>query len=325
MSVQAETSTPSSSGFLEVNDGHRLYWEEFGTPNGVPALHLHGGPGGTLGSSGYRQRWDLNRTRLIGFEQRGCGRSSPSAADPCVPKSQFSTQKFIEDIEALRVSLGIDRWIINGVSWGTTLALAYAQAHPQRVVGLVLFAVTTTSRREVQWITESMGAIYPEAWHRLSSFAQQHAPAYDAGRIRLVEAYADMLWSPDLQLRDKASHEWALWEDTHISLGSGEVKRDPRWEDTTFRHTMTRLTTLFWARDGFCDPPILENLDRLQNLPAIFIHGRSDVSSPTSTAWKLHVDWPGSELHVVDADGHGGAEMVELWTNANLKMINHAS
>ncbi len=209
---------PREQGFLPVSDGHRLYWEEFGSPDGIPALHLHGGPGGTLGNSGYRQRWDLPRTRLIGFEQRGCGRSTPSAADLGVPSDHFTTQKMIQDIEALRIARGVDKWILNGVSWGSTLALAYAQAHPERVHGLVLFAVTTTSREEVRWITETVGAIFPEAWERLDKFARDHVPEYESGAESLIDSYARLLANSDPGLRDAASLEWALWEDTHISL-----------------------------------------------------------------------------------------------------------
>ncbi|WP_349931692.1 alpha/beta fold hydrolase [Glutamicibacter mishrai] len=316
---------PREQGFLPVSDGHRLYWEEFGSPDGIPALHLHGGPGGTLGNSGYRQRWDLPRTRLIGFEQRGCGRSTPSAADLGVPSDHFTTQKMIQDIEALRIARGVDKWILNGVSWGSTLALAYAQAHPERVHGLVLFAVTTTSREEVRWITETVGAIFPEAWERLDKFARDHVPEYESGSESLIDSYARLLANSDPGLRDAASLEWALWEDTHISLGSESVIRDPRWNDQDFRHSMNRLTTHFWSNAGFCDPPILQQIDRVKHLPAIFIHGRHDVSSPVATVWKLHRAWSGSQLQICENDAHGGATMVERWTAANSTMLGLAS
>lgn len=318
-------SIPTHHGLMPTDDGHQLYWEEFGRSDGIPALHLHGGPGGTLGASGYRNRWDLSRTRLIGFEQRGCGRSLPSAADANVEMESFTTQRLIADIETLRIELGIEKWILNGVSWGSTLALAYAQAHPERVIGMVLFAVTTTSREEVQWITEFVGALFPEAWNRLAGFASRHVPAYAAGELRLLEAYARLLSSNDLELRDAASHEWALWEDTHISLGSEQVVRDPRWQERSFRHSMTRLTTHFWAHDGFCQPPILENMAKIQHLPAVLIHGRADVSGPARTAWELHQLWPASSLVICEKDGHGGAGMVDHWTSANAKMLDLAS
>lgn len=318
-------SNPIHHGLMPTDDGHQLYWEEFGRRDGIPALHLHGGPGGTLGASGYRNRWDLSRTRLIGFEQRGCGRSLPSAADANVEMESFTTPRLIADIETLRIGLGIEKWILNGVSWGSTLALAYAQAHPERVIGIVLFAVTTTSREEVQWITETVGALFPEAWDRLAGFASRHVPAYASGELRLVEAYAQLLSSSDLELREAASREWALWEDTHISLGSEQVVRDPRWEERSFRHSMTRMTTHFWAHDGFCQPPILENMAKIQHLPAVLIHGRADVSGPARTAWKLHQLWPASSLVICEKDGHGGADMVDHWTSANAKMLDLAS
>jgi len=325
MNSKGQLGSPREHGLLTVGEGHSLYWEEFGSPLGIPALHLHGGPGGTLGNSGYRNRWDLLRTRLIGFEQRGCGRSTPSAADISVPADQFTMQKLIEDIEALRVARGIDKWILNGVSWGSTLALAYAQTHPERVLGLVLFDVTTTSREEVQWITESIKVIFPEAWERLSNFALANVPSYKSRQVALVDAYAQMLSSTDTQLREAASIEWDLWEDTHISLGSESVIRDPRWSNDEFRYSMTRLTTHFWSHHGFCQPPILSRIDRINHLPAIFIHGRNDVSSPTATAWKLHQAWPGSELMISESDAHGGPTMVERWTKANASMLDLAS
>ncbi|MEG2423964.1 alpha/beta fold hydrolase [Glutamicibacter sp.] len=325
MTDSSPGNIPAQQGLMPTDDGHQLYWEEFGSPGGIPALHLHGGPGGTLGASGYRNRWDLSRTRLIGFEQRGCGRSLPSAAAADTDIGEFTTQRLIADIETLRVGLGIEKWIINGVSWGSTLALAYAQAHPERVVGMVLFAVTTTSREEVQWITETVGALFPEAWDRFSRFASSRIPAYAAGELRLVEAYAQLLGSTDLELRDAASREWALWEDTHISLGSEKVIRDPRWHDRRFRHSMSRLTTHFWAHNGFCKPPIIENMAGIRNLPAVLIHGRADVSGPSMTAWKLHQLWPASSLVICETDGHGGAEMVDHWTSANANMLDLAS
>lgn len=325
MTSPAPQNADALHGLLPVAGGHHVYWEESGVPDGIPALHLHGGPGSTLGAGGYRNRWDLARTRLIGLEQRGCGRSIPSAADAETSIHSFTTQQLIADIEELRISLGIEKWILNGISSGSTLALAYAQAHPQRVIGMVLFAVTSTSREEVTWITETVGAIFPEAWDRLAGFAREHAPGHAAGSLRLVEAYAQLLNSDDLSLRDAASQQWALWEDTHISLGSEQVIRDPRWQDQRLRHSLTRLTTHFWAHDGFCDPPLFENMAGIAHLPAVLIHGRSDISGPVRTAWRLHQALPNSELVICENDGHGGQSMVEHWNSANSKMLDLAS
>ncbi|MFT4218190.1 MAG: alpha/beta fold hydrolase [Micropruina sp.] len=164
---------PVAHGMLEVTGGQQIYWEEWGSSAGVPALYLDGGPGGAPGTGGYRHRFDLRRTRVIGFDQRGCGRSRPHASDPATSLDGNTTPHLIADIEALRTARGVDRWIVNGASWGSTLALAYAQAHPERVIGIVLFAVTTTSREEVDWITEGVGAIFPEAWDRFAGYAER--------------------------------------------------------------------------------------------------------------------------------------------------------
>lgn len=310
---------------LDVGAGQEIYWEEWGAPDGVPALYVHGGPGGGLGKSAYRQRFDLERTRVVGFEQRGCGRSLPHASEMSTSLAPHTTGHLVADIERLRVHLGIDGWVLNGVSWGTTLALAYAQTHPARVRGLVLVAVTTTSRSEVDWITEGVGAVYPEAWDRLAGHAERSTVGYVRGRGRLVEAYARLMASPDHDVRDAASREWALWEDTHVSVGAGGFQRDPRWRDERFRTAFVRLTTHYWAHDGFCDPPLLDRVDLLRDVPGILIHGRRDISSPLETAWRLHRRWPGSELLVDEGEGHGGPRSSEQWRTANERLLARLS
>lgn len=310
-------SSPVAHGLLPVGDGHRVYWEEWGRGDGVPALYLHGGPGGGLGTSAYRQRFDLDRMRVVGLEQRGCGRSTPHASDPSAPVTHQTTAHLVEDVERLREHLGVEAWVVDGVSWGSTLALAYAQAHPERVLGVVLYAVTTTSRREVVWVTEGVGAIFPEAWDRFAAHAESAGIGYRRGQARLVEAYATLLASPDPAVRDAASWEWARWEDTHVSIGAGGVRNDPRWRDHRFRHAFVRLTTHYWAHDGFCDPPLLDRMDLLSGIPGLLIHGRRDISSPAVVAWELHRRWPGSELVVDEGDGHGGVSMVQRWRAAN--------
>lgn len=316
---------PRASGMLAAGDGQRVYWEEWGSSNGVPALHVHGGPGGGLGSSQYRHRFDVARARVVGFEQRGCGRSTPHASDGSTSLRTNTTAHLINDIELLREQRGIDAWIVNGVSWGATLALAYAQAHPERVRGLVLCAVTTTSRREVDWVTEGVGAVFPEAWDRFASHAEWSGIGYIRGEGRLVEAYARLIESPDSGVRDAASREWALWEDTHISIGTGGFQRDKRWDDAGFRRAFLRLTAHYWSHDGFCEPPILARTDRLEGIPGILIHGRRDISSPVVTAWQLHRSWPGSRLIVDEGDGHGGASMTEQWRAANERLVAQVS
>ena len=302
---------------LNVGAGNEIYWEEWGSADGVPAVYLHGGPGAGLGAGRYRDRFDLTQTRVVGFEQRGCGRSTHHVADPSVSLTDHTTTHLVGDLERLREHLGIEAWIVNGVSWGSTLALAYSQAHPDRVLGIVLFAVTTTSRREVDWITEGVGTVFPEAWGRFAAHAEDAGVGYRRGHGRLVEAYARLMESVDPVVREAASQEWALWEDTHISIGAGGFRRDPRWEDDRFRHAFSRLTVHYWAHDGFCDPPILDQMERLRDIPGVLIHGRRDISSPLETAWELHRRWPGSTLMINEGDGHGGPSMAKRWRDAN--------
>lgn len=261
--------------------------------------------------------------RLIGFEQRGCGRSIPHLSDPHVSLAANDTGHLISDIEALREHLCVDEWIVNGVSWGATLALAYAQSHPHRVLGMVLYAVTTTSRTEVDWLTEGMGAIFPEAWNRFVTHAEQAGIGYLRGQGRLVEAYARLMESPNPGTRDAASRQWATWEDTHVSIGIGGFKPNPRWDDSKFRHAFTRLTTHYWSHDGFCDPPLLQRMDRLEGIPATLVHGRRDISSPAIIPWRLHQAWPGSVLVIDEGDGHGGTCMNDRWRRANHDLVLH--
>jgi proline iminopeptidase len=305
-----------ASGLLAVGYGHEIYWEESGNPDGIPAVYLHGGPGGDLGDGGYRRRFDPARFRIIGLDQRGCGRSTPHATAPNYDLNQNTTPHLIDDIERIREHLDVDQWLANGVSWGSTLALAYAQAHPERVLGIVLMAVGTTNRFGVDWITETVGAIYPEAWDRLATHAEQAGIGYRRGNGRLVEAYAQLMRHEDPAIRDAASRAWVEWEDHHISIGTGGVQRGTDWENDEFRQVFATLVTHYWAHDGFLAPPILERMNRLHDIPATLIHGRRDVSAPSVVAWQLHHAWPGSELVIVEDEGHGGTAMVQAWHSA---------
>jgi proline iminopeptidase len=311
----------SASGLLDVGGGQRVYWEESGSATGIPALYLHGGPGGTLGSGSYRERFDPARFRIIGLDQRGCGRSLPLATAPGYDLGTNTTPQLIEDLEALRVHLGVERWLVSGVSWGSTLAIAYAQAHPARVLGVVAMAVTTTDRFQVDWITETVGAIFPEAWDRLATHAERAGIGYRRGEGRLVEAYATLLAHEDPAVREGASRAWVDWEDHHVSIGEGGVHPNPHFADEEFRHVFATLVTHYWAHDAFLAPPLLERMDRLAGIPATLIHGRLDVSGPTVVPWRLHQSWPGSELVVIEGEGHGGPAMVEAWSDANSRQV----
>lgn len=315
-----EKTSLAASGLLSMSDGQGVYWEESGVPGGIPLLYLHGGPGGTLAQRSYVTKADPDRFWVVGLEQRGCGRSVPLASDPRHDLGANTTARLIADIEELRGHLGVDQWVLNGVSWGSTLAIAYAQAHPERVRAVVLMAVTTTSRWEVEWITETVGAIYPEEWERFVLHAEQAGLGYARGQARLVEAYRELMQHPDPAVRDEASLAWARWEDTHIAIGAGRFRRDPRWQDEEFRHNFVTLVTHYWAQDGFCDPPLLERMEQLGGIPAVLIHGRLDVSAPLQTAWKVQRRWPGSRLVVGEGEGHGGSTMVERWLQANDEM-----
>ncbi|ASK66709.1 alpha/beta hydrolase [Brachybacterium avium] len=328
-------SATTAEGRLPVGDGHEIFWEESGIAGGVPTLYLHGGPGGRL-TPGYRRQSPAGRARIISLSQRGAGRSVPGAGAPgAVDLSTHTTAHLVADLERLREHRGIESWVVQGVSWGSTLALAYAQAHPERVLGVVLFAVTSTSRREVDWITEGVGALYPEAWDEFASVAEAHAGFdrhdHSPQRLRLVEAYRRMLTGPAGALVDHAARAWMTWEDAHIGIGGGgPAQSHAAHEDqpvSEYERGFARLVSHYWAHDGFVadwardwgaapGAGLLGGMPRLDGIPGVLIHGRRDVSGPALTAWELHRAWPGSELVLVEEEGHGGPRMVDAWRDA---------
>ncbi len=290
---------PYATGLLDVGDGHRVHWECCGRPDGRPALQLHGGPGAGC-TPGGRRFFDPDAYRIVLMDQRGCGRSTPLASDADADLSTNTTPHLVRDIERLREHLGVERWTILGVSWGTTLALAYALAHPERVDALVLGLVTTTSRREVDWITEGVGRIFPREWERFAGAV----PARHR-RPRVVDAYAQWLFDPDPAECDRAARAWCAWEDTHVSLSPGHAPY-PKFEDAAFRLGFARLVTHYWRHSAFLgDEGILQEAHRLAGIPGVLIHGVWDVSGPLETAWWLSKRWPGSRLVVLDQAGHG--------------------
>lgn len=303
---------PFATGYLPVGDGNEIYWEISGNPKGKPALYLHGGPGGGI-SSGYRRRFDPKSFLIVSFEQRGCGRSRPRVTDVGIDLMTNTTQALISDIEKLRIHLNVDKWLLLGISWGTTLALAYAQAYPERVYAIVLAAVTTTTSVEVEWVTEGMGRIFPREWDQFT------AAVHPEHNERVIDAYYRKITSPDLKVREDASRSWCAWEDVHVSLDP-LYKLNPRFQDLEFSLPFSILTIHYWKHSAFLEHSgILENINRISHLPCVLIHGRLDISSPLETAWKLHNAWPGSEFKVIQGEGHGGVLMSKEITTAITK------
>lgn len=296
---------PYAAGLLPVGEGQSVYWETSGNPRGKPAVFLHGGPGGGMGA-GYRRRFDPQRYLIVGFEQRGCGRSVPLATDPAHRLGLNTTAGLIADMEILREHLGIGRWLLHGVSWGTALALAYAQAHPERVSELVLMAVAPTDARYVTWITETVGLLFPREWE---AFVQ--AGGVQPGQ-RVVDAYFERLTDPDPAVRRAAAEAWCRWEDTHITLDPGFQPGHTLSSDSPeFRQNFATLVAHYWRRAGFWPGgSALAGMARVAHLPAVLIHGRYDVSGPAGFAWELHRAWPGSDFVLVADEGHGGPRMV---------------
>jgi proline iminopeptidase len=235
------------------------------------------------------------------FDQRGCGRSRPLAGDRDADLSTNTTAHLVRDIERLREHLGIDRWVVVGGSWGVTLGLVYAQRHPERVIAMVLGAITTGRRRETDWITRDMGRVFPREWEQFAGAV----PAAERGGD-LSAAYARLLADPDPQVCAQVARQWCAWEDTHMSLTPG---RTPHLSsaDPDFQLTFARLVTHYWSQGCFLEEgEVLAHVHRLAGVPAVLIHGRYDISSPLDTAWGLHRAWPNSKLVVLDDAGHGG-------------------
>jgi proline iminopeptidase len=296
---------PFESGVLEVGGGHRVYWERVGNPRGKPAVVLHGGPGSGA-QPWWRTYFDPDRYSVTLFDQRGCGRSRPLAADPDIDLGTITTQHLIGDIEALRELHGADRWLVFGGSWGSTLGLAYAVEHPARVSELVLWGVTTTTQHEVDWMTWSMGEIYPEAFAELLSLV----PDLKRGD-NLPAAYEHLLMSPDADLRDRAAGSWCAWEERLATL-SGPSKPSARYADPSFRLGFARLVTHFFGHHAFLPPDgISGRIGNITDIPAVFVRGRLDIGSPLGVVWRLAQQLPQATLHVVEAEDHGGADTTD--------------
>jgi proline iminopeptidase len=293
---------PYDSGLLDTGDGHHVYWEVCGNPDGKPAVVLHGGPGSGA-TPWWRRFFDPARYRVVLLDQRGCGRSEPNACDDRRALEDNTTAHLVADLERLRTQLGIDRWLVFGASWGSTLGLAYAVEHPERVSELVLWAVVTTRARDVHWLTHVMGEVYPEEFDRLRSVLD---PGEWDGNI--PAAINALLLSDDPEVCDRAAIAWCAWEDRLATL-SGAVQQHPRSADPRLRLGFARLVTHYFGHQAFLDDDaILGRLDRLQGVPTYLLRGRLDIASPLRSAYDVARRIPGATLDVVEADAHGAGD-----------------
>ncbi len=285
-------------GRLRVSDLHELYFEESGNPNGKAALFLHGGPGAGTEPK-HRRFFDPAAYRIVLFDQRGCGKSTPFAS-----LDENSTWDLVADIEKLRVHLGIDTWLVFGGSWGSALALAYAETHPDRVSALVLRGIFLLRKQEIDWFYQrGAGAIFPDAWD------EYLAPIPEAERGDLVQAYHRRLTSDDAAIRQEAARAWAVWEGKTSNL-----LPSPEWIAKTggddFSLAFARIECHYFVNDGFFGQGrgLLENVAKIRHLPGVIVQGRYDVVCPMETAWALHRAWPEADFRIAADSGHSATE-----------------
>jgi proline iminopeptidase len=290
--------TAYARGRLQVSPLHELYFEQYGNPNGKPALFVHGGPGG--GSTPAQARfWDPKHYRIVLFDQRGCGKSTPHA---CLEDN--TTQHLVADIEALRTHLGLEQWQVFGGSWGSTLALAYAQAHPERVTELVLRGIFLLREREISWFyQEGASRIFPEA------FADYLVPIPPAERGDLLHAYHRRLTSEDSQIRLEAAKAWSIWEAVTSTLRvSPEMRASMSRDD--FALAFARIESHYFVNKGFFEreTQLLDDAHRIRHIPGVIVQGRYDIICPLESAWALHCAWPEAKFVVAQTAGHSAFE-----------------
>ena len=295
---------PFATGRHDVGDGHVLYYEQVGNPVGTPIVFLHGGPG-SGSTPGDRRNFDLGRHHAVLFDQRAAGRSTPHASDEGVHWASIDMDHHVADIEQLREHLGIERWIVFGISWGSVLGATYAERHPDRVSAVVLAAVSTGTFADIEWLTVDAGRFFPAEWHEFRDHVPDHLR-----EMRLVDAYNSLLMDPDPPVRTAAALAWCRWEDAHVTTTPGATTNS-RYDDARFRLGFARQVTHCWRNNSWLAPDeIVGRAARLADVPGWLIHGRLDVSSPLDGPWRIHQAWPGSELIIVDGEGHGGATMM---------------
>ncbi|MEV8192285.1 prolyl aminopeptidase [Rhodococcus pyridinivorans] len=293
---------PHETGMLDVGDGQQLYWEVSGNPQGKPVVFLHGGPGGGTAPL-HRRFFDPGAYRIVLFDQRGCGRSQPHVADGA-DLSVNTTDHLVADIERLRTFLGVDRWMVFGGSWGSTLALAYAQRHPEHVTELVLRGIFLLRRSEIDWYYNGgAGQLFPEAWEGFC------APLAAAGRgEHPVDVYHRLLHSTDPDVALDAAIAWSTWEGATSSL-LPNPDRVAETAEPRFALAFARIENHYFHHRGFFDEgALLRDAHLLRNIPGVIVQGRYDVVCPARSAHDLHEAWPFSRLHIVDDAGHAATE-----------------
>ncbi len=288
---------PYASGHLDVGDGHVIYWERVGTPGAKPAVFLHGGPGGGISPS-HRRAFDPDLYDVMLFDQRGCGRSTPHAE-----LNANTTWHLVADIERLRVMAGVEKWLVFGGSWGSTLALAYAEKHPDRVSELVLRGIYTLTRAELDWYYQfGVSEMFPDKWERFVK------PIPPEERHEMMLAYNKRLTHEDKAVRLEAAKAWAIWEGETITL-LPEPATSERFEEAEFAHAFARIENHFFVNAGWMDEgQLVRDAHRLKDIPGVIVHGRYDMPCPAKYAWALHKAWPKADFHLIEGAGHSFSE-----------------
>jgi proline iminopeptidase len=284
---------PYAHGWLDVDSGHRVYWERVGTPGAMPAVMLHGGPGAGC-SPEHRRLFDPARYDALLFDQRGCGRSTPAAS-----LDANTTWDLVADIERLRVMAGVDRWVVFGGSWGSTLALAYAETHPDRVTALVLRGIFLLRPAELRWYyQEGASWLFPDLWEAFL------APIPDAERGDLMAAYRRRLTGDDAVERQRCAVAWSVWEGSTITL-LPRSDLSGHYSEDAFALAFARIENHYFVHDAWlADGQLLRDVDRIRHIPAVIVQGRYDVATPARSAWDLHRAWPEADFHLVPDAGH---------------------
>lgn len=286
------------AGMLQVSELHQIYYEVSGNIDGKPAIVCHGGPGGGSTPS-MRRYFDPAVYKIVVFDQRGCGKSQPHAE-----LRENDTWSLISDMEALRSHLGIEKWQVFGGSWGSTLALAYAETHPERVSELVLRGIFTLRREEIEWFyQEGASWLFPDAWE------DYLAPIPEAERSDMISAYYKRLTGDDDTAKRAAARAWSVWEGGTVSLMPSE-ERVQSFASDDFALAFARIECHYFTNSGFFerDDQIIANVDRIRHIPAVIVQGRYDVCTPVKTAWDLHRAWPEADFRLVLDAGHAASE-----------------